>query len=114
MLLAAEAGRRFWEIAGSWREVERAEYRWAMSCLKAGQFAEAASHARSCLEICAANEAEPIERFFGYEALARAEKARGDEVQAKEAVTRAREAFSRLAEGARPWCVQTMEALESL
>src|SRR5581483_5972026 len=45
MLEAAKAARRFWEIAGGWQEVERAEYRLCMSHLKAGEPSIALEHA---------------------------------------------------------------------
>jgi hypothetical protein len=74
MLLAAETARKFWEIAGTWLEIERAEVRWALSCLKAELFEESRSHARRAIAICEANQAPDLEYFLAYEALARIEK----------------------------------------
>jgi tetratricopeptide (TPR) repeat protein len=69
MLVAAKTARRYWEIAGTWVEVERAEYRLAMSCLKAGLFSQALEHARECQRICQENKADQFEMFFVHEAL---------------------------------------------
>ena len=69
MLSAARAARRYWEIAGTWVELERAEYRMAMSCLKAGELNKALKHARLCESICKDNDAVPFERFYAHEAL---------------------------------------------
>lgn len=74
MLLAAETGRKYWEIAGTWLEVERAEVRWACSCLKSGSFDEARTHARLALAVCEQNGAAAIEFFCAFEAMARIEK----------------------------------------
>ncbi len=70
MVVAAEGGLRYWRLAGTWLEEERAEYRLARSLLQAGDHAAAVEHARRCVDICAANDAPPFERFFGYAVLA--------------------------------------------
>lgn len=74
MLLAAETGRKYWEIAGTWLETERAEGRWAQSCLKANRFDEARAHAKLALAICEANKAPAMEFFLAFETIARIEK----------------------------------------
>lgn len=75
MVEAARCGRRFWEVAGGWREVERAEYRLALSLLAAGEVDEALGHAHTCRHIVAEHGDEPVELFFAHEALARVKKA---------------------------------------
>jgi hypothetical protein len=75
MLRAARAGREFWAIAGSWKEVERAEYRLAMSHIKAGNAETALVHARRCLAVVEENGTDPGEAFFAQEAVARAQLA---------------------------------------
>ena len=72
MLESAEAALRWWGVAGTWLHRERAEYRLASCLVAADRTARAEQHARRCLAICAENDAEPIERLFGEEALARA------------------------------------------
>lgn len=85
MLRAAETARVFWAIAGGWKETERAEYRLAMSYLKAGDAAAALSHALECLRIVTENGTDPGEAFFAHEAIARARLAGGDRAAATEA-----------------------------
>ncbi|MBK24143.1 MAG: hypothetical protein CME70_09100 [Halobacteriovorax sp.] len=75
MLSAAKTARKYWEIAGTWVEVERAEYRLAISHLKAEKFNEALMHARICESICIENNADPFELFFAYEALTKVNRA---------------------------------------
>jgi len=77
MLEAARCGRRFWEVAGGWREVERAEYRLALCHLAAGEATDALAHARACLHGVREHGDEPLELFFAHEALARVKKALG-------------------------------------
>jgi tetratricopeptide (TPR) repeat protein len=78
MLRAAEVSRDFWNIAGGWMESERAEYRLAMSRLKAGDAAGALGHAENCLRIVEENGSDAGESFFAHEAIARARLASGD------------------------------------
>ena len=78
MLEAARAGRRYWEIAGTWKEVEGAEYRLAMSHLKAGDAKGALEHAAKCLAVIEANGSDAGEAFFAREALSKARRAAGD------------------------------------
>lgn len=80
--VAARTARRFWEVAGGWVEVERAEYRLAMTCLALGRPQDAVTHAAACLAGCEAHQAGPDELLFAHEALARARRAAGDEAGA--------------------------------
>jgi len=70
MLRAAQAGRVYWEKAGSWLEVERAEYLLAKCNLRAGQTSLARPHALACLSICQANQAPDFEIFYAHAMLA--------------------------------------------
>jgi hypothetical protein len=80
--LAASVARVAWERAGTWREVERAEYRLAMSSLVVGEPYGAVGHAEACRAICEAHCDAPgaplLELFFAHEALARSRHAIGD------------------------------------
>ena len=78
MLEAAKAGRKFWEIAGGWMEVERAEYRLALSHLKAGDSKGALRHAALMLGVIEKNGSDPGEAFFAREALCLSKHAAGD------------------------------------
>lgn len=70
MLEAAIAGRKYWELAGSWKEVERAEYRLSKSYLKINQGTKALLHAEKCLEIVEKNNNEALEAFFAHKVMA--------------------------------------------
>lgn len=116
MLLAAETGRKYWELAGTWIEVERAEYRWAKSLLVAGNFAEARRHADLCLQISEKNEAPPLEVFFAYEARASIDatefKSKGA-VPPEKNLQRTREFFEKLAVDDQVWARKSLESLNA-
>lgn len=76
MILAAKTARHFWELVGIWKDVQKAEYRLSLTCLKAGLLDESLMHAQLCLDINSKNGNEPLELFFAYEALAMVEKAK--------------------------------------
>lgn len=85
MVRAAAAGLRWWSVAGTWLETERAHYRLAASLRKAGRAAEAVVHARACLRIVEANGGDPFERCFAHEGVAAAAAAAGDVAGARAA-----------------------------
>ena len=113
MILAAQTGRRHWAIAGTWLETERAEYRLAMSWLKAGDNAQARQHAQNCLQIVHANEDVALEAFFGWEALGVVERAAGNPSGLAHAVAQAEAAFARLAESDQGWCQASLDKLKT-
>jgi hypothetical protein len=104
MLLGARIARDYWARAGTWLEVERAEYRLAISWLKVPDLSAARRHARRCLDLVREHEAPPLEWFFGYEALALVERALGNAPAAARAVQDMKAAFERLEEADREWC----------
>ena len=111
MILAAQTARHYWERAGTWLETERAEYRLAMTWLQAGDFAQARLHAQACLDIVAANQGAALERFFGWEALGRVERASGHPAGHAQALARAHEAFAALDAADRGWCGESLDKL---
>jgi len=113
MVQAARTGLRYWREAGTWLEIERAEYRLASSLLCAGDAAAACDAARGCLDLCEAHDAPALERFFGHEVLARARRAAGDAAAAQHARAAARAAYAALPMADRPYCDAAMHALES-
>lgn len=114
MIKAAQMGRKYWEIAGGWMEVERAEYRLASSYLKANQKEQALIHAKKCLEIIEANSNEPLEVFFGNEMLAMIFHEEQKKVEFLEALTGMEIAFGRLPEADQSWCVETLNKIKKL
>jgi hypothetical protein len=111
MLQAAAVGLAFWRRAGTWLHEERALYRLAQSHRRAGDAASARRHARACLALIAAHGDEPLERFFGEEALGLAEAAAGDAAAHGRALAAARDAFARLSPDDQSWCRASLDAL---
>lgn len=111
MLQAAHAARRWWALAGGWLETERAEYRLALSHLKAGDAAQARRHAALCLEIVQANAAPPLEHFFGWQAMALAAQALADVDGHAKALMQARQAFDALDDADKAWCRESLDKL---
>jgi tetratricopeptide (TPR) repeat protein len=111
MVAAAEGGLRYWRLAGTWLEEERAEYRLARSLLQAGRHAVAVGHARRCVDLCAANDASPFERFFGFAVLAIAHARGGD--GAAHATTRqlALDQYALVAPDEKQWCETELNEL---
>lgn len=112
MQLAAHTARMFWEIAGTWLHVERAESRLAMTYLKSGDLIQAMEHAEACLSIVQKNGGAQEEYFFAYETRAQIERARRDKGNFEKYRALAQEALNRVQdESIRPWCQQSFEAL---
>lgn len=116
MLLGARTGREYWERAGTWLEVERAEHRLAMCWLAAGDALRAREHAQACLEIVHGQaatpaEAPPLERFFGWVALGLAERAAGGGTGLVRACAEAQAAFDSLGADDQGWCRPSLDKL---
>lgn len=112
MILAARTARQYWELAGTWLEVERAEYRLARTWLQAGDIAEARVHAQACLEIVSAQpDAPALERFFAWEVLGVVERTAGNATGRQHASAQAHMAFDALAEADKSWCAASLDAL---
>jgi hypothetical protein len=78
MMGAAQRSREVWAVAGTWVNVERADYFLARCAATLGDSAQALRHAQSCLAICLANDADAYECFFAHESLGEAFVANGD------------------------------------
>jgi hypothetical protein len=114
MIAGAEAGLRYWARAGTWLEIERAEYRLSRSWCIAGEPEAARQHAHACLRVVAENGNAALEAFFGHEALALAEHAAGVAAARDAAVAAAGADFERLDESDRGWCGATLARLRAL
>jgi hypothetical protein len=113
MLVAAEGGVHYWQLAGTWLEEERAHYRLARSRIAAGLAEGAAASAQRCLDVCAAHDAPAFERFFGYAALALAQRGAGRHDAAAAARREALAAYERVPEDERAWCAQDLAELDA-
>ena len=78
MVRGAETGLRYWAVAGTWLETERAHYRLAQSLRKARRLDRALEHAATCLRMIEAHGGDAFERFYGHEVVALARHARGE------------------------------------
>jgi hypothetical protein len=113
MIRAAQLSRVYWERAGSWLEVERGEYRLAITWLLAGEPARAQQHAQGCLDIVTANQGPALERFFAWEALGRVAQGLGDASGQARALAEAQAAFDGLDEADRGWVRPSLTALQA-
>lgn len=111
MVAAAVGGLRYWKVAGTWLEEERAEHRLARSLLQAGDFEGAARSALRCIAICSKNHAPPLEQFFGHAVLALAKRAAGDDLAFEAVRKQALLFFEHVGANERPWCETELREL---
>lgn len=111
MLRAAQVSRVYWEKAGTWLEVERAEYMLAKSNLRAGQTGQARPHAIACLSICQANQAPDFEFFYAHEMLATVARALNQRDEFDREMAQAAAAFARLSADDQAACKGDLDAL---
>lgn len=104
MITAAKAALKYWSLAGTWLEVERAEYRLTRSLLQAGEHDAAIHSALRCIEVCETNDAPAFERFFGYAALALAQRGAGSVEAFDVSRQRALRLFEQVPQQERQWC----------
>lgn len=113
MLEAAALARRAWAAAGTWLQVQRADYQLARCHAAIGRGPEALACARACLEACMANGAEADERFFAHEAMWHAHRAAGDETAAAAERQRMRALLEEIADAEmHAWCAATLAGIE--
>lgn len=111
MLHAAQVSRVYWEKAGTWLEVERAEYMLAKSNLRAGQASQARPHAIACLSICQANQAPDFEMFYAHEMLATLARALNQREDLDRELAKATTVFARLSADDQAACKGDLDAL---
>jgi hypothetical protein len=111
MLMASHASRVYWERAGTWLQVERAEYQLATTHLKADDVAQAEFHARESGRIVAENDGPALEQFFAFEALARVMRAAQNDAAYRGACEHAKVAFDGLDDGEKAWCAGALDKL---
>ncbi len=111
MLMASKASRIYWERAGTWLQVERAEYELATTHLKADDLGQAEFHARECGRIVVENDGPALERFFAFEALGRVMRAAQNDAAFRGACEQAKVAFDGLDDGDKAWCAAVLGKL---
>jgi len=112
MVAAAEGGLKYWKLAGTWLEEERALHRLARSLLQAGEAARAVQSAQECLDVCRRNDAPAFERFFGCAVLALAHRAAGAAAAFAAARDRALDLYAQVPENERQWCASDLAELQ--
>jgi hypothetical protein len=110
--LAAKTARTYWEVAGTWVQVKIAEYRLAMTYIALAQADQATDHAKLALGLCDANDGSDEDRFFPYEALARARACAKDGAGATQARDMAAKCLESASEDMREWFTESLEALD--
>lgn len=111
MLRAAASALRWWRVAGTWLQEERAWWRLSHCRRLAGDADGAVEAARTGLAVCAANAAPPFECFFLHVAEALAQAARGDGAAQAAARAAALAAHAQVADDERAWCASDLELL---
>ncbi|HQR12219.1 MAG TPA: hypothetical protein PLW68_12920 [Casimicrobiaceae bacterium] len=111
MVAAAQGGLRYWKLAGTWLEEERAEYRLARSLLQAGQARTAIASATRCIDVCTRNSAPSFEQFFGHAVLALAQRAAGEDASFAASRANAIALFGQIPEDERQWAQSTLREL---
>lgn len=96
MLRLAAASREHWSRAGTWLEIERAEYGLALAHLSAGLHDDAWRHAAHCLAVCLHHRAPPHELLYAHEAMARVHHARREAAELAHHAQALQAAFERL------------------
>ena len=114
MLDVAAASRFHWSQAGTWLEVERADYGLALAYLSADMLDPALRFGNQCLAGCLENNAPPYEHFYAHEALARVQHARGDRQARARHMAAAQAAFMSLATDDQEACRSPLAALQAL
>ncbi len=109
MLDAAALARRAWAHAGTWMQVERADYQLAMCHAVLGQGAPARAAAQACLAACEREGADAAERFFAHECNVHAERAAGDAAAAAAHRERMAALLAQVDDaGLHAWCAETL------
>lgn len=111
MILAAHTGRKYWELAGTWEEVTIAEYRLAMTYIQAKDGSRSRQHAQNSIELRRENKASDRFMFFGYQALALAEKLNANDFGFHQAAQEAKQYFEKLSTDDKSYCEAGLKSL---
>lgn len=111
--LAAQTARTFWEQAGTWSNVQVAEYRLAMTYLALGRPDDALEHANLASALCQENDASPDDWIFVHEAVARVQHAQGDTQAASAARARAAECLESVDASLQDYARETLDKLDA-
>ncbi len=113
MVAAAKGALRYWKLAGTWLEEERAQYRLTRSLLQAGDARSAIANASACIQVCIENHAPPFELFFAHAVHAIALRAAGEHLASASERLRALEQYALVSPDEQTWCKSDLEELGS-
>lgn len=111
MVLAAETGLKYWKLAGTWLQEERAWFQLARCQLRAGFVDAARVSICRCIAICEGNNAAPLEHFFGHAVQAAVEQRAGDRAAFETAKAAALAAYGGIPADEQKWCRKELEML---
>ncbi len=111
MIAAAQGALTYWRQAGTWLEEDRAHYRLARTFLAAGDAVAAAQSAQRCIGVCAGNDAPAFESFFGWAALAVAQRRAGNGDAFAASRARALALFEQVPKDEQTWCKSAVDEL---
>jgi hypothetical protein len=102
---------RYWKLAGTWLEEERAEYQLARSQLRAEDLNAALASTERCIAVCTRNRAPPFELFFGHAVRALVQRAKGDSSAFAESRRAALEQYALVPADEQKWCEREYKEL---
>ncbi len=111
MIRSAVISRTNWELAGTWLEVERAEYHLAKVFFKAEKYQDGLTHAKLCREIIVKNGDVPLEKFFACEVLALGHKSLKENADFEMARNEMKATFPSLSIEDQAWCQESLDKL---
>ena len=113
MLLEQSAliARKYWEIAGSSLQIERAEYRISKSSLKLGKLDQALLAAQKCLKIVQKDRLGPFEEFFAIEAILAVKRRMDSAPEFQSEVVLQQKLFNELGPADQAYCKQYLISL---
>jgi hypothetical protein len=111
MVLAAETGLKYWKLAGTWLQEERAEFQLARCLLRTGRIDTARERIQRCIAICEANDAPAFERFFGHAVLAFVERQAGNGAAFEAAKAAALADHANIPADEQQWCRRELDEL---
>lgn len=111
MLELAALERRAWSRAGTWLQVERADYHLALCHAVVGDGAAAQRHAAACRDACEAHGADAAERFFAHECSVHAARAARDAAAADAHLAQMRTLLAQVDDAeTKAFCEETLAA----
>lgn len=113
LLSLARLARQAWGQAGTWLEIERAEYLLSLCWSTLGDSGRGLLHARRALSLCEQNQAEALEFFFIQEAFAQAHLADNDLDSAKRACKLMKAHLEKLTPEDLDFCKSTLKEIET-